>query len=918
VRTDSRSGFERPYSATAARAENARKEDDDERELDNKPGRNRRRGQLSGSSWSGSEQAEFGGGRRDPVSVTASGGSVRGAPAPSLARRASVVGLVAGTAAAAFVLYSAILAGLGSPTPPIAVPWWSFVLVFFVTEAFPIQIHFRSEAHSLSLSELGLVLALYLVSPGELLVAQLLGAALALTIVRRQRPLTVAANLAVFSLGSCIAVLVFHGFLLLGDAYGPAGWIGAVLGAGAFAAVGVLLAAELTRFGSARPLSTEVQTLAAVAGCGCFASASLAIAAVQLAASDARSVWVMLVPIASTALALTAFAAERRRHGHLEFLSRSMRAMHGAEFRSSVRELLEAARTMLSAEVAEIVVFSHSAEEGALRSVVSPTEDVLMESIELDESRLRALENISAQEAAALLPRGRQSHALDEYLAQQGLEDAIVTALRGADRIFGMVLVGNRLGDAATFSQDDRRLFETFASHAGALLENDRVKSQLRHQAFHDSLTGFANRLLFAERVHKALTLSVAAQRRPLVLFIDLDDFKTINDSLGHSAGDQLLIAVAERVRASLRPEDLVARLGGDEFAVLLERSDRSEAETVATRLVDALRAPFVLEGHEMRVHASIGIAPAEQGSIADDLLRNADVAMYSAKTNGKGSYAWYDPEMHVRTQRRQELARTLEGSVEREEIEAYYQPIVALETGRVVGLEALARWNHPVRGLVLPESFIPLAEETGFMRPIGRTMLRLACEQLESWHSRHRFHHELMVSVNLSQSELRSPSLTQDVRAILVDTGIPPDRLVLEITESSAMQDPAAAIDTLQQLRELGVRLALDDFGTGYSSLSHLRDFPIHMLKIAKPFVDRIDRDSTFVEAILGLATTLGLEVIAEGIETKEQAEALRSLGCVLGQGFYYARPSEALHVGSRLAFGPVILRPDRQARVA
>jgi len=249
---------------------------------------------------------------------------------------------------------------------------------------------------------------------------------------------------------------------------------------------------------------------------------------------------------------------------------------------------------------------------------------------------------------------------------------------------------------------------------------------------------------------------------------------------------------------------------------------------------------------------------------------------------------------------------------------QALAQPIGALATGRVVGLEALARWRHPVRGLVLPESFIPLAEETGFMPPIGRTVLRLACEQLQSWRSRHRFHDELMVTVNLSQSELRNPALTQDVEAILAETGIPPDRLVLEITESSAMQDPSAAIDTLGRLRRLGVRLALDDFGTGYSSLSHLRDFPIDMLKIAKPFVDRIDRDSTFVDAILRLATTLDLEVVAEGIETREQAEMLRALGCTLGQGYYYAQPSEALRIGSRLAFGPVVLRPDRQARVA
>ncbi len=626
----------------------------------------------------------------------------------------------------------------------------------------------------------------------------------------------------------------------------------------------------------------------------------------------------MAVPIASTAIALNAHTTLRRREGHLEFLSRSMRAMQGAEFRSSVRDLLEAARTMLSAEVAEIIVVPHTTRDGALRSVVSTAEDALMQSIALDGDRLRALRNVSTDEHAALLPRVRPPHILDDYLAEQGLDDAIVTPLRGADRVFGMVLVGNRLGDGATFTDDDRRLFETFATHAAALLENDRVKSQLRHQAFHDSLTGFANRRLFTDRVHKAVIAGISDERRPVVLFVDLDDFKTINDSLGHSAGDQLLIAAAERVRASLRPEDLVARLGGDEFAVLLEQSDRVDAENVAARLVDSLRAPFMLEGREMKVGASIGIARAEPGSIADDLLRNADVAMYAAKTNGKGGYAWYDPEMHVQAQRRQELATTLEGSVERDEIEAYYQPIVALATGRVIGLEALARWRHPLGGLVLPDSFIPLAEEGGLMPPIGRTMLRQACEQLQLWRSRHRFHDELMVSINLSQSELRNPNLTTDVEAILTESGIPPDRLVLEITESSAMQDPAAAIEMLGRLRRLGVRLALDDFGTGYSSLSHLRDFPIDMLKIAKPFVDRIEHDSTFVDAILRLAETLDLEVVAEGIETREQAEMLRSLGCTTGQGYYYARPAEALHVASRLAFGPVVLKPDRTKRVA
>jgi diguanylate cyclase (GGDEF)-like protein len=799
------------------------------------------------------------------------------------------------------------------------VPWWSLAFVYLLTQALPLHVHVGSESRGLALAEIGLVLGLYLVSPGELLVAQLVGAGLALGLVRRQRPLTIAFNLAALGFAGCVALLLFHGCLLLGDAFGPAGWVGAVLAAGANAVVFVLLLDLMAWLGSARSASEELRSFVTIAAGASFASASLAVAAIQLAELDPRALWVMVVPAAGTAIALNAYTTQRRSHGHLEFLSRSMRAMQGAEVRSSVRDLLETARTLLSAEVAEIILFSpHSAAEGALRSVVSPAEEALMQPIDLTETHLHAFRHLAAHEAATLLPRARQAHPLDDYLAEEGLEDAIVTALHGADRIFGMVLVANRADDAITFTHDDRRLFETFASHAAALLENDRVKSQLRHQAFHDSLTGFANRALFAERVRTALTQPFAGDRRPVVLFVDLDDFKTINDSLGHSAGDKLLIAVAERVRVTLRPDDVVARLGGDEFAVLLERSDRSEAEGVASRLVEELRAPFVVEGRELRVHASIGIAFTANGNVVEDLLRNADVAMYSAKTNGKGSYAWYDPDMHVRAQRRQQLAETLEGSVEREEIEAYYQPIVALDTGRVVGLEALARWRHPVRGLVLPESFIPLAEESGFMPPIGRTVLRLACEQLGAWRSRHRFHQDLMVSVNLSQSELRSPNLTSDVKEILAGTGIPPDRLILEITETSAMQDPADAIDKLRELRLLGVRIALDDFGTGYSSLSQLSDVPIDMLKIAKPFVDRIESDSTFVDTILRLAANLGLEVVAEGIETCEQAEKLRSFGCALGQGFYYAPPSEPLVIGSRLAFGPVVLRPDAARRVA
>jgi diguanylate cyclase (GGDEF)-like protein len=820
---------------------------------------------------------------------------------------ARVPGLIACLAAASLVLYVVVLARADAPAGALHIPWWTFVLVFFLTEAFPVHVHFRSEAHSLSLSEIGIVLALYLASPGELLLAQLLGAAVALTIVRRQRPLKLAFNLTVFSFGSCLALLVFHGFLRLGDAYGVAGWAGALLGAATNAVVGVLLVSVVIWLAAARSTVNELPRLLAIAVCGSLASASLATAAVELLRYDVRSLWVLLVPVAGTALAFRAYTTQRRRHEHLEFLYRSMRAMQGApEFRSSIRELLEAARSMLSADVAEIVLFLRSPEEGVLSSVITPAREALMESTTLNQTSLDGLNVLSAQGAAALLPRGRAPHPLDDYLAERGLKDAMLTTLQGAGRVFGMVLVGDRSGDVATFTSDDRKLFETFASHAGVLLENDRVKEQLRHQAFHDGLTGLPNRVLFAEQVGDALRRRAGSDSGPVVLFVDLDDFKLINDSLGHGAGDQLLVAVAERVRAALRPGDLGARLGGDEFAILLERADRAQAEELATRLVQALRTPFVLEGREMRVDASIGIADAGADDRTEDLLRNADVAMYSAKRNGKGGYAWYQLDMHVQVRRRQELSASLEHAIERAEMVAHYQPIVALGTGRAVAFEALVRWRHPARGLLLPHTFIPVAEETGLMVPIGHAVLRSACEQLRAWQSLHPSHEQLMVSVNLSQSEVQYPNLVDDIKAILAETGIPPGRLILEITESSAMHDPPATIATLGKLRQLGVRLALDDFGTGYSSLSHLRDFPIDMLKIAKPFVDRIDVESagaTFIDAILRLAGALGLDVVAEGIERSAQTQALRRLDCALGQGYHYARPCDAADVTAHLA---------------
>jgi diguanylate cyclase (GGDEF)-like protein len=812
--------------------------------------------------------------------------------------------LVAGVAA---TIYALALAGLDAPGD-LRVPWWTLVLVFGVAEASVVHLHFRSEAHSLSLSEAGLVFGLFFASPFGLISAQLAGGSLALLAFRRQRPLKVAFNLAQFALSSSLALLIFRALTDVAGAEGPLSWLAALVAAGAASVTGVGLVGLAIALSEGTKTLRELPKMLGIGFAGAVAIGSLAIAAAELLQRDVWAVTLLLVPALGCALALRAYAGQRRRHAHVEFLYQSMRAMQSApELQAAVRELLVAARAMLAAEFAEILFLPSTEGEPALRSSISPTQERLLQTTTLSDHETLAVEAASDDADAILLPRGRARHHLDEYLKERGLPDAMLTVLRAEARVVGVLLVGRRAGDVSTFNADDRKLFETFASHAGVLLENDRVKEQLRYQAYHDALTELPNRLLFADQVRQALARD-RKEEAPAVLFLDLDDFKTINDSLGHGAGDELLVAVAHRLRSHVRPGDVVARLGGDEFAVLLERTDVDAAERAAERLVRALRSPFVLSGHEMSIHASIGIAGHYGAGTADELLRNADVAMYSAKDNGKRGYAVYEPEMHARVRRRQELIASVERAVQRSEITAHYQPIVSLVDGETIALEALARWQHPERGLVPPGSFIPIAEETGLMVPIGRTILRQACRDLASWQRDHTAHADLSVTVNLSPSELQNPKVAEEVAAILAETRIEPRSLTLEITESGAMRDQETTIETLHVLRRLGVRLALDDFGTGYSSLSHLRLFPIDILKIAKPFVDDLGTetsDSSFLEAILGLARALDLTVIVEGIETADQAATLHRLGCRIGQGYHFARPLDrtatAAHLGVR-----------------
>ncbi|BAS57475.1 MULTISPECIES: sensor domain-containing protein [Leptolyngbya] len=437
-----------------------------------------------------------------------------------------------------------------------------------------------------------------------------------------------------------------------------------------------------------------------------------------------------------------------------------------------------------------------------------------------------------------------------------------------------------------------------FVSVMREVTERKIVEEQLRRNAFHDSLTGLPNRLLFMERLSQTVERAHEDPNyRFALLFLDLDRFKVINDSLGHMIGDQLLIAIARRLESCLNKHDTVARLGGDEFTILLEniKSD-ADATKVAERVQKALSTPFNLSGHEVFTSASIGITLSSTDfDRPEDLLRGADIAMYRAKAQGKACHEVFDHDMHTHVVALMQLENDLRRAVERQDFELYYQPIVALATGRIMGFEALVRWQHPEQGIISPAKFVPIAEETGLIIPLGQWVLREACRQLKQWQDEFSSEPPLTVSVNLSSRQFSQPSLINQIRQILVETGIDAHCLKLEITESAIMENTESAMDMLLQLKAMGIQLSVDDFGTGYSSLGYLYRFPMDVLKIDRSFVSRVDVDGEkleLVRTIITLAWNLGMDVVAEGVETTKQLAQLKALKCEYGQGFLFSKP--------------------------
>jgi diguanylate cyclase (GGDEF)-like protein/PAS domain S-box-containing protein len=432
------------------------------------------------------------------------------------------------------------------------------------------------------------------------------------------------------------------------------------------------------------------------------------------------------------------------------------------------------------------------------------------------------------------------------------------------------------------------------------ITDRKRFEEQLAQQAFYDTLTGLPNRALFLDRL--ALAVTRARRRKTAmfsILFLDVDRFKDVNDSLGHLKGDLLLTAIARRLETCVRPGDTVARLGGDEFTILLDdMRDEEDAVQVANRIIEDLRKPFLLEGHEVFATVSIGIAPGAGYEKPDDLLRDADTAMYRAKERGKNCYEVFDAAMHSRAVARLQLETDLRKAIERNEFRVYYQPIVSLLTNSLVGFEALVRWQHPHRGLIPPGEFLPLAEETGLILPIDHGVLREAARQTKEWQQRYPSAKELRINVNLSTKQFTQPGLVERVRDVLVQTELDGKFLTLEITESAIMEESRALSDLLEQIRKLDIRLYLDDFGTGYSSLGYLHRFPIHSLKIHSSFVGQLGREDDpgqLVRTITTLAENMSMGVVAEGVETREQLSMLRDLRCQRVQGYYFSKPLSA-----------------------
>lgn len=853
--------------------------------------------------------------------------------APGAARIWALTTVMAAVAGALFI---AVALGIQPRFAPVTIPWWALAIGFYLAETNVVHLEFRRQAHTFSLSEIPLVIGLVFATPVDFVLANVIGAGIGLVLIRRQAPIKLAFNLSHFALEATLAVIVFS--LLSGGDLRPGAlvWLAAFAAAAVANVVGIVSIAVAIAFAEGRWEPGRLpETLKFGLAVG-MTNTSLALMGVTILWLEPSAAWLLGIPIALILVAYRTLMSEREKNKSLEFLYESTRILQRSpELDAAVADLLQHARTMFRAGRARLVLFPTRAGEPALETVIgSGDERRVMREIQLDTDD--PIYRRTLVEPGAFLHH--QSRAQSELIDGRypGMQDAMVAALRGDSETIGMLMIADRLGDVTSFVGEDLKLFETLANHAAIAFENGQLgrslaqlaelKERLRHQAFHDVLTGLGNRALFLERMSESLAAEIRdGASRAAILFVDLDDFKTVNDSLGHAAGDDLLRAVAERLRACVRPEDLAVRLGGDEFGVLVEDGEAGGAVIVAQRILDALRAPFPIAGTEVSIHGSIGVAVSRRPQDgAEALVRDADVAMYTAKAGGKGGYAIFEPRFYAAVVQRHALKGDLQRAVDDGCFVLHYQPIVNLATSETLEVEALLRWQHPARGIVMPADFIPFAEETGLILPIGRWVMEEAIKQARSW-AQASGGDLTRLSVNVSARQVQQSGFVDEIAELLTRQDFPATRLTLEITETLMMHDVEVTIDRLKAVRALGMRVALDDFGTGWSSMAWLREFPVDALKVPKEFLGgpgASDNEWEFARAIVALAHSLKLDVIAEGIEYADQVRRLRSIGVKTGQGFFFSPAVPAHDVPALLlsaAAGDVTaVTPRRQSRVA
>ena len=787
--------------------------------------------------------------------------------------------------------------------PPVDVPWGLVAAGFAAAERWVVHLHFRRSTHSLTLAELPLVIGLLFLGPTELVCACVLGSTLAMLLDREIPAFRAFFNAAQFTLGTCAALLAFEAFGVGRDPLEPIVWLavfGAVSASTLVSDVCVGIAVSLAE---GKVHSRQRVDLLLGNWTVALSNTCLGLAAAAVVAAQPEAGLLLVPPTAVLLLAYRAYMGERRRSAELSFLYEATRTLsRSSEIQPELEALLERTAEAFRVSAVELVLFSAEPHRSARSSLARDGGRRMLEP--LDEALAERLRRLAGGMHGPLDVGMTQDLELRGYFRARGMQTGIVAPLQGEAGCVGLLLVAGRESVDRSFTEEDLRLLETLTGNVTVALQYDRLEQavrqletlqhELERKALYDSLTQLANRSLFHNRLEHVLK-----SRRPgaCVLLLDIDEFKAVNDSHGHHAGDQLLRAVAERLRSCVREGDTAARLGGDEFALLLDRAGgEADAVTVAERLLSDFETRIEVAGERLGVHISLGIAVGVPGSDdPDELLRRADVALYEAKRRGKGQYCFFHPSMRDTLRRRRTLARELERAVSDDELTVVYQPVVGLEDCTPVALEALVRWNHPERGLVPPGEFIAFAEETGAVVPIGEIVLERVAAQAADL--------GIPIHVNVCAPELTDPGFLGRVDELVARHGLTPDLLIFEVTERLFVAEDPAPVAVLEGLHERGMRVAVDDFGTGYSSLAYLSRLPVDTMKIPKQFIDEVTGERehhSLARAVIELGAALDLTVVAEGIEHPDQIEALRTFGCELGQGYYYGLPTDA-HVALR-----------------